>query len=65
MNNAKVKVTVNGSTVLSAQWEDNATAKALLKKMPFTIKMSNLYGREMCHRFGGGSLPVKASQNKD
>ena len=32
MNNAKVKVTVNGSTVLSAQWEDNATAKALLKK---------------------------------
>ena len=65
MNDTKVKVTINHEKVLWADWRDNATARALLKKMPFTIKMSNLYGREMCHRFGGGSLPVKASQNKD
>ena len=64
MNTTKVKVTVNGSQVLFAKWADNATARALLKKMPFSINMSNLYGREMCHRFGGGSLPVKASQNR-
>ena len=61
---SKVKITIDGSTVLLADWKDNATARALLKKMPFTIEMSNLYGREMCHRFGGGSLPVQASQNK-
>lgn len=32
MNNAKVKVTVNGSTVLSAQWEDNHDSQGLIKK---------------------------------
>ena len=57
MNDTKVKVTINHEKILWAHWKDNATARALLKKMPFTIKMSNLYGREMCHRFGGGSLP--------
>ena len=59
MNDTKVKVTIDHEKVLLADWKDNATARALLKKMPFTIKMSNLYGREMCHASAAASLPVK------
>lgn len=59
----KVEITVNKRITLQADWEDNVTARTLLSQMPFSIKMSNLYGREMCHRFGAGSLPVKGSQN--
>ena len=60
----KVRITVNNKTQLIANWEENLNAKSLLAKMPFTITMSNFYGREMCHRFGAGSLPVKKSTNQ-
>ena len=36
MNDTKVKVTINHEKVLWADWKDNATARALLKKMPFS-----------------------------
>lgn len=45
-----------GTTTLDATLEDNATTRALLSQMPFTITMDNLYGREMCYRYGAGSL---------
>lgn len=46
----KMKITVNGRT-LTATLEDNATARAFAAKMPVTLPMMDLYGREMCYRF--------------
>lgn len=54
---AKVNVTV-GSTTLRAEFEDNATSKWLIERMPFTVSMMDLYGREMCHRYGANALPT-------
>ncbi|MDO4920642.1 MAG: cyclophilin-like fold protein [Phascolarctobacterium sp.] len=53
----KIKITVNGQT-LTATLEDNSTTKALLAKMPMTLRMQDLYGREMCYHYGAGSLPT-------
>lgn len=41
----------------TAIMEDNAAAKALVGKMPFTVPMQNLYERELCYRMGHGALP--------
>ncbi len=57
MENLKVKITVNDK-VLVADMENNATVHALLEQMPITLPMLDLYGREMCYRFGGGALPT-------
>lgn len=46
----KVKITVNGRS-LTATFFDNVTAKAFLEKLPCTLPMMDLYGREMCYRF--------------
>lgn len=46
----KMKITVNGRT-LTATLEDNATTRAFVEKMPVTLPMMDLYGREMCYRF--------------
>lgn len=53
----KVNVTV-GSTTLQAEFEDNATSRELIEHMPFTVPMMDLYGREMCHRYGANALPT-------
>ena len=58
MQQAKLKIIV-GEKVLTATLEENATTKALIEKLPLTLKMENLYGREMCYRFGAGTLPVE------
>ena len=52
----KVKITVNGHT-LTATFADNVTARAFLDKLPCTLPMMDLYGREMCYRFPE-SLPT-------
>ena len=57
MNKKLVKITVNGQ-VLHARLEDNAATRALVKKMPMTLPMSDLYSREMCYRYGAGGLPT-------
>lgn len=44
--------------VLEAELEDNVTSRALMEKMPLTLSMMDLYGREMCYRFGAGALPT-------
>lgn len=53
----KVKITVGGQAY-EATFEDNALTRELIGQMPFTISMDNLYGREMCHRYGAGALPT-------
>lgn len=46
----KVKITV-GSQELTATIYNNATGRALIDKLPMTLPMLDLYGREMCYRF--------------
>lgn len=46
----KMKITVNGRT-LTATLEDNATTRAIVQRLPMTLPMMDLYGREMCYRF--------------
>ena len=43
----KIIVAVNGKN-LYATLEDNPASRAMYEKMPFTVKMKNLYGRELC-----------------
>lgn len=53
----KVKITV-GETELTATLEGNATTQAILEQMPMTLPMIDLYGREMCYRYGAYALPT-------
>lgn len=46
-----------GEHVITAVLYDNAAGRALWDKLPLTLPMMNLYGREMCYRFGRGGLP--------
>jgi len=57
MKGTKIKITV-GDNVLYANLEDNAATRALIKKLPMTLPMENLYSREMCYRYGQGGLPT-------
>lgn len=59
-----VEIIVDDEHKLTAQFEDNATTRSLISRMPFTIEMDNLYAREMCHRFGHGGLPVDNAQDR-
>ena len=51
-----IRITV-GDHVITATLYDNAAGRALWEKLPLTLPMMNLYGREMCYRFGAGGLP--------
>lgn len=53
----KIKITV-GDTELTATLENNATTRALIDQMPMTLSMMDLYGREMCYRYGAYALPT-------
>ncbi len=53
----KIKITV-GDTELTATLENNATTRALIDQMPMTLPMMDLYGREMCYRYGAYALPT-------
>lgn len=59
----KIRIKV-GDKILHATFEDNSTTRALKDRMPLTINMMNLYGREMCYRFGNGTLPVQNAVDK-
>jgi len=50
MSTIKVKITV-GNKNLTATLDDNATTRSFIKKLPTTLPMMDLYGREMCYRF--------------
>ena len=52
-----IRITV-GATELYAELENNATTSALIEQMPMTLPMQDLYGREMCYRYGADALPT-------
>ena len=54
----KIIVAVKGTNLL-ATLEDNAASRALYAQMPFTVKMRDLYDREMCF-----NLPAKLPETK-
>lgn len=51
-----ITLNVNGTT-LEATLYDNATTRELVSRMPMTLPMMDLYGREMCYRFSD-ALPT-------
>lgn len=61
-SDVKVKITV-GDTELTASMEDNVTTRAILEQMPMTLPMMDLYGREMCYRYGASALPTDHLQS--
>ncbi len=58
----KIKITV-GDTELTAVMEDNATTQALIEQIPMTLPMTDLYGREMCYRYGAYALSTDDLQS--
>ncbi len=52
-----IKITIHEQS-LHATLEDNPATRALIAKMPFTVRMQNSYGRELVHRLGAGALPT-------
>ena len=46
----KIKITAKGKTATATLY-DNVTTRAFVKKLPLTVTMMDLYGREMCYRF--------------
>lgn len=64
MSKQLVEVIINNDVKVTAQFEDNATTRELISRMPFTISMDNLYGREMCHRYGRGGLPTDDARDR-
>ena len=46
----KVKVSA-GEHVLTATFIDNATSRALIARFPLTVRMMDLYSREVVYRF--------------
>jgi hypothetical protein len=40
-----------GNRTWYATLDDNATARALIAKLPLTLPLEDLYGRELCYRF--------------
>lgn len=59
-----VEITINNEKTINAQFDDNAATRKLIKRMPFTINMNNLYFREMCHRYGRGGLPTDDARDQ-
>lgn len=62
ISDMRIKITV-GDTELFATLEDNVTTRELIKQMPMTIPMMDLYGREMCYRYGAYALPTDYLQS--
>ena len=58
MKGVKIRITA-GDKEMIATLEDNAATRALVKRLPMTLPMQNLYSREMCYRYGAGSLPTE------
>ena len=52
----KIKMTFPGGEA-RAELAENATARAFVAKLPLELNMQDLYGRELCYRFGAGVLP--------
>lgn len=57
-----VKITAGGHA-FTASLYDNAAARGLWERLPATLPMKNLYGREMCYRMGVEGLPAEQVQD--
>ena len=57
-----VKITA-GDHVITAVLYDNAAGRAFWDMLPVTLPMMNLYEREMCYRFGAGTLPEDEAED--
>lgn len=62
LSQMNLKITV-GDKVLMARMEDNPTTRAFVDKLPTTLHMENLYGREMCYRYGKSGLAESATRS--
>ena len=51
-----------GNTRLTAVMENNETAEEIMRKMPMTILMEDLYDREMCYHYGEGAFPYSETR---
>jgi hypothetical protein len=60
MSGIKIKITV-GDQKLTATLIDNATTRSLISMFPLTVRMMDLYSREMCYRFPD-PLPANEAQ---
>lgn len=49
-NTVKIVIT-SGNNRATAVLDDNSTTRAFIKKLPLTLTMMDLYGRELCYRF--------------
>lgn len=56
----KVKINID-SQELTADFNNSDTAKELMNRMPLSVKMMNLYSREMTYRFPD-ALPAKKAK---
>ena len=52
----RIRITA-GNRTWYATLDDNATARALIAKLPLTLPLEDLYGREHCYRFSD-ALPA-------
>ena len=60
----EMQITITaGEHTITAVLYDNAAGRAFWDKLPLTLPMQNLYGREMCYRFGAGALPDDDAAN--
>ena len=51
-----IRITAGEHTITAVLY-GNEAGRALWNMLPMTLPMMNLYGREMCYRFGNGGLP--------
>lgn len=59
----RIRITA-GERVLTATLENNSTTRAFVRKLPLTLPMADLYGREMCYRFDE-ALPANEIQTRN
>lgn len=59
----RMKITV-GNQVIYATLADNATAHAIADRLPLTLELLDLYGREMCYRFAD-EMPANEVQTRN
>ncbi len=59
----RMKITV-GNQVIYATLADNATAHAIADRLPLTLELLDLYGREMCYRFAD-EMPANEGQTRN
>ena len=58
-----LRITAEGRTLI-ARLNESAASRAFWSRLPLTLPMTNLYGRQMCFHFGYGGLPSGGSKKQ-